>query len=244
MGFLNLFGSKKQNFELPITVDMHSHLLPSIDDGSKSVEESIFMMEQLIALGYQKFICTPHIMGDFYRNTEETIQKSFDILKNALKEKEDYLHSFAAEYYLDEWFCEKLNRNEKLLCLSGNYLLVETSYINKPSNFREIIFELQTKGYQVVLAHPERYTYMYDSFEKFHEMHELGIFFQLNLNSICGYYGPMAQKISKKLIDNKMIEFIGTDCHSQKHIDFFKKTLAENYFGKLKDLKLLNDSLV
>lgn len=240
--FQNIFGSNEVN--LPVRVDMHSHLIPGIDDGSQSVEESLPMVKDLMELGYEEFICTPHIMGDVFRNTEETISKAHDQLMNHLAVNGlNPKITFAAEYYLDDWFHEKVKRNEKLLCLKDNILLFETSYMNAPAILKDVIFDLQSQGYDLVLAHPERYIYLYDSFEKFQELYDLNIKFQINLNSLTGYYSPAAKKFAQKLIDNKMVDYIGTDCHAEKHIIQLRKAMNEKYFKKLASLNLLNDSL-
>lgn len=245
MGVLSSLFKSNNTVDLPVKVDMHSHIIPGIDDGSKSFEESISLIKSLHNLGYEKFICTPHIMGDYYRNTIETIQKPFSSLVNGLeKESINVDLSFAAEYYIDESFSERLRKKEKLLCLSQNYVLIETSYVNKPSNLREVIFELQMQGYKIVLAHPERYSYMYHDFEEYEKLVELGVLLQLNFTSLSGYYGIPAMKIANKMIDKNIISFIGTDCHNEKHIQVLKKTLTEKYSGKLKNLNLLNNSLV
>lgn len=240
--FQNIFSSK--SCELPVKVDMHSHLLPGIDDGSQSLEDSLSMVRSLMDMGYEQFICTPHIMGDVFRNNENTIGEAYDKLvehldKNGLNPK----ISFAAEHYLDDWFHEKIKRKEKLLCLKDNILLFETSYMNAPAILKEVVFDLQSQGYDLVLAHPERYIYLYDSFDKFEELYSLNIKFQINLNSLTGYYSPAAKKFAQKLIDHKMVDYVGTDCHAEKHIVQLKKAMNEKYFRKLASLNLLNDSL-
>lgn len=244
MSFLSRLFPPTKPHHLPIKVDVHSHLLPNLDDGSQSIESSMEMIDGLTNLGYQHFICTPHIMGDFYKNNADTILPALDQVREELDRTDRKVTvSAAAEYYIDEWFQEKLNTGEKLLTLQDDYLLVETSYINPPSRLKEVIFDLQSAGYQVVLAHPERYTYLYQSFEKFQELYDLGIKFQLNLNSISGYYSPEAKKFSEKLIDHQMVDFVGTDCHALKHVKRLKQTMSMKYFGKLASLPLLNDSL-
>lgn len=241
--FSKLFPTKLETF--PVLIDMHSHLLPGIDDGAKSIEESIELIKELKKLGFIHFICTPHIMGDYYLNTPETIKKAFDLLYDEIvKQGLDVELGFAAEYYIDESFSRKLANKEKLLCIKDNYVLVETSYINKPLNFKEVIFELQMAGYVPVLAHPERYAYLYNDYKQFKEIHDLGVLFQINLNSICGHYSPACKKIVQKLIDDKLVDFIGTDCHNMRHIDVLKRVLKEKYTLKLTSLNLLNKSLV
>lgn len=244
MNFLKNLFSNAQPHALPIKVDMHSHLLPNLDDGSQSIASSLQMIEGLMDLGFEQFICTPHIMGDFYKNSSQTILPALDQVREELDKANKRVNiRAAAEYYIDEWFQQKITSGNRLLTLKDDYVLVETSYINPPSRFKEVIFDLQSLGYQVVLAHPERYTYLYQSFEKFQELYALGIKFQLNLNSLSGYYSPAAKKFAEKLIDHQMVDFVGTDCHAPKHLERLKQTMNMKYFGKLASLSLLNDSL-
>ncbi len=245
MGLLSkLFGKKDVQLE-PLRVDMHSHLLPALDDGAEDLEQSLTLVRKLSDMGYQKFIMTPHIMGDFYKNTPEGILGKLDVLRQAVKEEGiDVTLEAAAEYYLDEWFVERLEKGEKLLTFGDNYLLFETSYINRPHLLHDVIFQLKSLGYVPVLAHPERYTYLYESFEEFKKIYELGALFQLNLNSITGYYSGAAKKYAQKLIDHKMVDFVGTDCHAERHVKVLKKVHKDSYYAKVLELPLKNRELI
>ena len=242
MGLFDKIFSKVHT--LPCTVDMHSHLLPGIDDGAKDLEDSLNMITGLLDLGYKEFITTPHIMGDYYRNSKDTIFPALDEVRNELVKKNISCKiSAAAEYYLDEWFYEKVKKGEEFLTLKDNYLLVETSYINKPANFRAVLFDLQSAGYSVVLAHPERYSYLFSSFDLFEELYELKMNFQININSLSGHYGKESKKFAEQLIKKNMVDFIGTDCHGMRHIEKHQEALKSKYFGQLASLNLKNDSL-
>jgi protein-tyrosine phosphatase len=230
----------------PILVDMHSHLLPSLDDGSESIEDSIILIKEFIAMGYTKLICTPHIMGDFYKNTPENIFEKLTLLRNAVEKAGINIQlDAAAEYYLDEWFMDKLENKEKLLTFGeGKYLLFETSYINPSAYFDEAVFKIKSLGLFPVIAHPERYTYLYQSFDKVTEMYNKGVLFQLNINSLSGYYSKASQEFSKRMIDNNMISFIGSDCHGIRHIEALKKSRGTKMYKKLLQSTLLNNSLL
>lgn len=244
MGLLKNLFSRNESFDLPVSVDMHSHLLPGLDDGSKTIDESLDLISSLMELGYEEFICTPHIMGDYYRNSRDTILPALDQLKEALvKSGKEIPVSAAAEYYIDEWFYEKVKLKEELLTLKDDYLLVETSYMNKPANFRSVLFDLQSSGYKVVIAHPERYVYLFSSFEKFEELYDLKVHFQINLNSLSGHYGKEAKDFAKKLIKNDMVDFVGTDCHGERHVENLKMAMKEKSFGALSQLDLKNNIL-
>ncbi|MCS6821526.1 MAG: capsular biosynthesis protein [Microscillaceae bacterium] len=227
-----------------ITTDVHSHLLPGIDDGSKTLEESLTLIKNLQALGYKKVITTPHVMGDAYRNTPEVILGKLAELRAYLAENQtDIEIEAAAEYYLDAWFMDKLANNEKLLTFGKKYLLFETGFLNKPQMFFTQIFKIQSEGYIPVFAHPERYEYVYDDFALLEQLAERGVLLQININSLTGYYGKMAQKTAEKLIDLKMVSFVGSDCHGQRHIRAMQELKAKKYYYKLKDLELKNNQL-
>ena len=244
--FQKLFSPETQEGLYQVKVDMHSHLLPGIDDGVESFGEAIEMIKKFSALGYKKLIITPHIMGDFYKNTPAGISAKLEELKKLLVEnKVEIKLEFAAEYYLDEWFMESLKRSDKLLSFGEDkFLLFETSYINESSQLYEAIFLLKASGYIPVLAHPERYTYLYSSFDRFVELKEKGVLFQLNINSISGYYSPAAKKFAEKLIDKNMIEFIGSDCHGVRHMLAMDKSIKSKLYHKLLKLNLLNNTLL
>jgi protein-tyrosine phosphatase len=229
-----------------ITVDMHSHLLPAIDDGVQSYEQSINIIKDFVALGYKKIITTPHIMGDFYRNTPEIIMDKLDTLNDIIKELQlPITIEAAAEYYLDESFMEKLKNKEKLLSFGDKkYVLFETSYLNPSPFINQAIFMMQTQGYKPVLAHPERYMYLFESQEKMFEWHEKGCLLQVNMTSLIGYYSRPSKMIAEKLVDNKMVNFLGTDCHNEKHFAAVKDTFKCSYFQKALKLDLLNNSLL
>ncbi|WP_262922967.1 tyrosine-protein phosphatase [Hymenobacter cellulosilyticus] len=162
--FQRLFGSSSASGSEPaatlatLEVDMHSHLLPGLDDGAETVEQSVELLRALRALGYRKLIMTPHIMGDFYKNTPASVRAALQQLQEAATAAgiTDVTLECAAEYYLDEWLQQKIESQEPLLSFGGDkkYLLFETSYINEPFNFAETVFNLKSAGYQPVLAHP------------------------------------------------------------------------------------------
>jgi tyrosine-protein phosphatase YwqE len=243
--FLNFFSKKQLKDLPPLYVDMHSHLLPGLDDGSESIEDSIVLIKEFVSLGYKKLITTPHIMGDFFKNTPETIRPKLEELRKAVAaEGIDIQLEAAAEYYLDEWFLEKLQKPENLLTFGNKYLLFETSYINESSILNEAIFQIKSIGLIPVLAHPERYTYLYPDFEKCKSIYDKGALFQLNINSLSGYYSKASQELAKKLIDHEMISFVGSDCHGMRHIEALKKSRDTNYYSKVLGLTLFNNNLL
>jgi len=225
-----------------LKTDMHSHLIPSIDDGSDSIEDSINMIKSLQKLGYQKIITTPHVMIDFYKNTPETILLGLEQVRAELQKQNISVQlEAAAEYYLDCEFEEKIKAGN-LLTFSDNYILVETSFMEAPPNFKELIFQLQLAGYKVILAHPERYPFM--SMVDYEDLQSRSVFMQLNLLSLIGHYGIDVQNKANKMIEQGFISFVGTDCHHMGHAAIYEKcqtTRAWHYL--VGSGKLLNHTL-
>ncbi len=217
------FGKKKiQSDYFVLETDIHSHLIPGIDDGSQSLEESLEILNMMSKIGYKKVITTPHIMADAYRNSTQSILDGLELLKEAVSyEKIDIDIEVAAEYYLDELFIDRLDKND-ILTIGDGYLLFETSYISKPINFEEIIFDMIIKGYKPILAHPERYRYISNPKEIYGRMKELNIFFQIDINSLGGYYGRQAQEQAILLSKWGMIDFLGSDIHHKKQVLYLK----------------------
>lgn len=226
-------------------VDIHSHLIPGIDDGAKNMERSIELILRLKALGYRKLITTPHI-SDMFPNTKAKIVAGFESLKQELISRDiDIEIEVAAEYYVDECF-EKVLEREELLSFGGEkrYLLIEFSYFTPLSNLENIIYEIQLKGYTPVLAHPERYTYWHHRFEKYQELKEMGVLLQININSINGYYNKAVQQIAEKLIKSSMVHFVGSDTHHRNHIKSLKSSFCLPLYKKMfQKNNILNDLL-
>lgn len=225
-----LFNRKKEpnyNFST-IGTDMHSHILPGIDDGAKNIGDSLLLAKRFKELGYKKLVATPHVMADYFRNTPEIIYKALGQLREGLLQNNiDLDVDAAAEYYLDETFENKIAKKE-VLTFGPNYLLFELSFINPPHNLYEVIAKMQDAGYQPVLAHPERYPYFQNSIESYQQIRESGCFLQLNTIALTGYYGKGAKQTAEELIDNYCIDFLGTDMHHLRHADALKESLYLN----------------
>ncbi|MCD6112646.1 MAG: hypothetical protein J7J86_05180 [Bacteroidales bacterium] len=228
-----------------LKTDMHSHLIPGIDDGSGSTDESLNLIYTLHKLGFSKLIITPHIQGDFFKNTPGIILTGLDALRQAVeKEKIPITLEAAAEYLIDDKFMEKY-KSGRLLTFNDNFLLVELSFFSPPPNLYEIIFDLQIDGYKIILAHPERYSYWHNNFDRYKDLIDRGVYLQINIPSLGGYYQNYGViKTAKKLIDNNMVSFLGTDTHNINYLNSIEKALNEKYLKKiLKSKKLLNSSL-
>lgn len=223
---------------------MHSHLIPGIDDGSKSLEDSIDLIRKMQNLGYSKFITTPHIQSEYFRNTSEKINKGLDILRNEIDKLQLSVHiEAAAEYMFDDGFVKKF-RSGELLTFGNNYVLIELSSFFAPEGLFQVIFDMKLAGYNPILAHPERYGYWHYNFEHYVSLKDREILFQINIPSLSGYYSPEVRKICENLIENNMVDFAGSDLHN---IEYLKQLEKSRYSPMLKKLidsgKLLNKTL-
>lgn len=240
-----IFGKKEKRVsEFTLSTDLHSHILPAIDDGSSSLEESIEMLRAMQEAGYNKLIVTPHVMVDVYRNTPKIVRQKLELLRDeASLQGLDIKIDAAAEYYLDDGFLEHLSSKD-MLSFGDNYLLFETSYMDRPINMEEMIFEIQSAGFKPVLAHPERYRYINDLEKDYSKLKELGVLFQLNLNSLIGGYGKSAKQKAEFLVKKGMVSFLGSDAHGLKHIEGIKKVKNSEIFDTIfRNNTILNDSL-
>jgi len=229
--FLKKFP-KNDNLEW-LGVDMHSHLLPGIDDGSPNVETTVNYIKQLAELGLNKFICTPHIFQELYPNTKETIFPALAQTKAQLKAQHINVEiDAAAEYMMDVDFLEIL-KTEKLLTLPNKYILIEMSYAAKNNQIEQYIFELSAKGYKPIIAHPERYNYYHKNFSQYQRFKDMGCLLQLNALSVTGYYGKEVKNIALKLIKQKYIDLVGTDLHHQKHLDVLTDFTRKGQFSEI-----------
>jgi tyrosine-protein phosphatase YwqE len=227
---------------LNLTRDIHSHILPGIDDGSPDVETSLTLVKGLIALGITDTVATPHIIGDLYRNNAESIQQALHKLEAACEAQQLPIKiTAAAEYMLDDYFMELLRRKEKLLTITKKYILTELPYTSSPENLEDISFELVTTGYQPIMAHPERYFYYHKNFEQFYRLKELGFLLQVNLLSITGYYGAAAAKAVKFILEKDLADFVGTDMHHQRHLNMLSGNNNISLINKLLGDKKYND---
>lgn len=243
-----IFGKKERLLE-PLDMgrlhtDVHSHFIPGIDDGADSMETSLELLRGMAELGYKKVITTPHVMSDYYRNTSDMIRKGCDELREAVQEAGIALEiDCAAEYYLDMEFMQLIKQKD-ILTFGDKHVLFELPFLSEPPNVADAVFELQMAGYKPVLAHPERYAYWHLEFEKYQTMLDKGVILQLNINSLTGHYSPEVKKVAQRLINDEMIQLLGSDCHHTGHIGLFQHAVRTEYLHQAVDQgKLLNPSL-
>ncbi|MEI8201371.1 MAG: CpsB/CapC family capsule biosynthesis tyrosine phosphatase [Bacteroidota bacterium] len=234
MGFFSKHSKPKPPIDLSVLkADIHSHFIPGIDDGVNSIEESLSLIREMKQMGYQKLITTPHIQHDFFKNTPEIILKGLDELKAAVHEAEiDIEIEAAAEYLIDEGFEYKL-KNEKLLTFGDNFVLIELSYYMPYPNLPTVLFNLQLEGYNIVLAHPERYSYWFNQFDKFEELKDRGMLLQLNVNSLGGYYDTAVRKMAEQLVKLKFYDLVGSDMHNNNYLEGLKVAVQTKSFELL-----------
>ncbi|MFW5707152.1 MAG: tyrosine-protein phosphatase [Bacteroidota bacterium] len=245
--FGKLFKKKKLKHPVDLSslvADMHSHLIPGIDDGSPDMKTSLALIREMQALGYKKIITTPHISSDIFKNTVDNIQAGLASVKERLAQEQiDIQLEATAEYLLDDGFTNLLKKNE-IQTFGNKHVLVELPYFHLPPNLYDITFELQTKGYRIILAHPERYLYWYNDMNKYEQLKDRGILFQLNIISLTGHYSPEVKKMAEKLIDANMIDFLGSDLHNFHYLQLLKNSTYEPYLLKaIESGRIMNHTL-
>lgn len=200
--------------------DWHSHILPGVDDGIKTIEESLAALKRYEEAGIRKVWLTPHVMED-YPNTPEKLKERFSELCGAYSGTVEL--RLAAENMLDSLFEERLENGEFLpIGEEGIHLLVETSYMNPPYGMEEMIEGVIRQGYIPVLAHPERYRYMEE--EDYYKWKERGLLFQINYMSLVGGYGEGARKKCEWLLKEGLVDICGSDLH---RLSFFDHCVAQ-----------------
>lgn len=233
---ISIFKKKQYLRDLIPTnyVDIHSHVLPGIDDGAKTIEDSQFLLENMIQFGFSKIITSPHTIENIWDNTPETISKALQHTQENLKNLTEKVNLKAAsEYILDDYFLSLIKEN-KVLTLKDNFVLVEMSYINPPIQLFDIIFEMQVAGYIPVLAHPERYMFYHNNFSQYKKLKKAGCYFQMNLLSATGYYGKEVAKIANELLKKNKIDFVGSDFHHSHHINSFSNPIIFKEVDQIK----------
>ncbi|WP_299436892.1 CpsB/CapC family capsule biosynthesis tyrosine phosphatase [uncultured Aquimarina sp.] len=223
-------------------VDIHSHLLPAIDDGVKTVYQSAYIIEQFEKLGVKKIITTPHIMQEVWPNTSETIRTKHTEMQKALSSLDiNVTLEASAEYMLDDLFYKRIKEKD-IIPLHQRYLLVEMSTFNPPINLNEILFEIKLAGFTPILAHPERYSFYKDDINKFIQLKESGFLFQLNLLSMSGYYGEKVKNMAAKLLTEKLFDFAGSDVHNYQQFETLEKGFIPKYAKEISKLMRQNCS--
>lgn len=220
----NLFNSKPTLKELIPNgfVDIHSHILPGIDDGAKDINESLLLISLMKEMGFSKIIGTPHTYPGLYDNTNKSIKRSYKELIHNLEGKKNI--EFASEYMADVSILDKIKK-EEILTIGNKFILMETGFQTMPNHLFDLVFEIRLKGFTPIIAHPERYLYMFDNLKIIEKLKKMGCFFQINLLSSTGYYGSKVIRFCDYLLKNNMIDFVGSDIHNIRHIEEFENKI-------------------
>lgn len=226
-----------------IHTDIHSHVLPAVDDGSTDASESLQLLRGLSSLGFTRVFATPHIKSGQFPNTRERLEIAFASFKEAATKIDTGIElHLAAEYYMDDNFGRMLDEGEPLLTLGDSTLvLVETHMHQQPLYLFDLLFRIQSSGYRPILAHPERYTYLDGKPDNYEHLKHSGCLFQVNLLSFAGYYGDNVRKTARMLAAKGMIDFAGTDLHSPKQLPLLEKLSPPKKLGKKCNLE--NDDI-
>jgi tyrosine-protein phosphatase YwqE len=233
---ISIFKKKQYLNDLIPTnfVDIHSHILPGIDDGAKTIEDSKFLLENMINFGFSKIITSPHTIENIWNNTPESIAKALAFTKEKLPIlTEKVTLKAASEYILDDYFVTLFEQGN-ILTIKDKFVLVEMSYINPPIQLFDYLFNLQVAGYIPVLAHPERYVFYHGDFSNYTKLKKAGCYFQMNILSATGYYGKEVAKIADELLKKNMIDFVGSDFHHKNHIASFSNPIIIKEIDKIK----------
>ncbi len=226
-----------------ISTDMHSHILPGIDDGANDVQQSIEIIKSMKGLGYENFFFTPHVLGDYYPNTNESIEKSFDKLNYYLDLKRmDNKRHAVAEYFYDDRLVDLMEAQSIRTYGQTKFFLFELSFRQKPQLLKEFIYNVQMKGYKPILAHPERYTFA--TIDMLEDLKNRGVHLQLDLMSLTNNYGKDVKKMADKIVKHKMFDFVGSDIHRINQISVIDEALRTKACHQLVEENPLKNSLL
>lgn len=243
----NLF--KKSTDARPIFAavgtDMHCHLIPQVDDGSKCTEESIECLRTLQAVGYKRVFVTPHFCVPRFPNQEEDIVRRYEQLLQDAAEAGITIEiaGISGEYRVDSGFQERLD-HPRFLLLAGKYVLIEFSLHQQMMGADEYIFELQTRGYDVILAHPERYPYLNIDGKRMEQLLNQGVYMQVNVLSLGGFYGEEAKRRAFTMLDRKWISFLGSDTHNNLYCQALREVSRSRRVARLLEkYEFMNNTL-
>lgn len=222
-------------------IDLHCHIIPAIDDGSASIEESIKIAKEAKKSGFTHIFCTSHFMEEEYILKEEN-EKLLNNLREELKKNSiDITLYNGNEVYISTEITNWIRESKFQTLNNSRYILIELPMTTKFPRINEIIFEILVKEYIPIIAHPERYNFVQEDPNSLISFIEQGALFQMNYGSIIGNYGKKAEKTATILLKNNMIHFFGTDNHRKNSIytemdqitSKIKKIINEETFKKL-----------
>jgi tyrosine-protein phosphatase YwqE len=233
---------KRERLALPYKREIHCHIIPGVDDGSRSLEASIFYLKSLASFGVEEVVFTPHRIDERFENNTAIIDPIFHQLQEAAEQERLSIKlDYSFEYRLDSGFLQLMQDGKfgapscSLRPLRGRYLLIENSFAHPFQEMDDLIYQLLDLGYYPVLAHPERYLYYaghHGSFYKHLQEHQLE--FQCNLLSFAGYYGDVAKKMVYWMLDQGYVNFLGSDLHNDEHVHRIAQFLQSKEYAQLR----------
>lgn len=239
-----LFGNKRLADLSELHTDIHSHLIPGIDDGAVNIKESLDLIRGMAELGYKKLVITPHVRSGSFENDTRQFDSRLEELQSFLQKKGvDIKLEVGAEHTIDDSFFRCLRRGTLKSFGKSKYLLIEFPFTAMPLDIKDLVFDLQSAGYNLILAHPERYLYLRDEPDTVEYLHDSGLLFQINILSLVGFYNRATQKFAQKLIKNDLVDLVGSDLHHQKHLNGLKKALSNKYLIDLVESGRLMNSM-
>ncbi len=228
-------------------MDIHSHLIPGIDDGVKSIDQALNILEQLQNMGYEMVVTTPHVMSARYTNSSGQIREKLDEIRDHARQHGLHIRiEAAAEYFVDENFIKLLKDKDLLYFGREKYVLLEWSYVNKPARFGELVFDMLSDGFTPVLAHAERYDYCHSrTMEVYYRLYEQGVKLQVNLPSLAGLQRTANREVAEKLLQKGLAVFVGSDLHNAQQLDILRDGLRSKYLKLALDKgQLLNPKIL
>ena len=212
-------------------IDFHTHILPNIDDGSKSVEETFNLIKEAETAGFDTIISTSHYMEEYFETSNEEKRIWINTLNQKLKEQNINVQLYLGnEIFINDHIVEGITENKIYTLNNSKYLLFELPFHNQILGLADIVYEMKVQGYIPILAHPERYSYFQENYKLVDELKEEGLLFQCNYASILGFYGKEAEKLLKYMLKNEYVDYLGTDIH---HIN---KTYVTDNFKKIEKM--------
>lgn len=216
-----------------LRTDVHSHLIPGVDDGAQTLDQTVALLQGFKAMGYQRVITTPHIRADIYLNEAQDLRRRHaELLTEPRVQAVGVAIELAAEYYLDEHFLALLERDE-LLSFAGRHLLIETDHQQRNVGLKSVVERLRAAGYQPVLAHPERYAYGWADPRYFLPLREAGLLLQVNITAFSGHYGKQILRVAEQLADWGVVDLLGSDCHKTEHQGLMRRALQNPHLQQL-----------
>lgn len=240
------FNKSRKQERLWFATDIHCHVLPGIDDGSPSAERSVELVERMAGWGLERILASPHVTRRTFENTPETIAAARSTLQDALDAAGIGVQlGNSAEYRLDDLFDEHRAKGI-LLTLPGDRLLVENPFVQEPLGLDSLLFGLQVDGFRPIMVHPERYTYYYGNLARYRAIHDSGVQFQINLLSLAGHYGKDERRMAEWLVEQGLVDYVGTDLHGLRHADSIDAYLGSREYRRDRQAlegKIRNDRL-